>query len=148
MVGLNLAPAGLLVFDFDRNHQEGVDGCANFDALLDETGEEFPFDRTPTVWTPSTGAHVYTKQPIGRDPLGNSNRNLPPGIDVRGNGGYVIAPGSVRSDGIYYEAAPGSPDLIESYVNGTIPEVPAWLVAGIEWRDDRAPSSHTASIAH
>jgi hypothetical protein len=58
MVGINLAPAGLFVLDFDRNHAEGVDGCASFDALLDETGEEFPFEHAPAVWTPSGGAHI------------------------------------------------------------------------------------------
>jgi Bifunctional DNA primase/polymerase, N-terminal len=147
MVGLDLSKVGLLVLDFDRNHQDGVDGCANFDALLEETGKSFPFDQAPATLTPSGGYHVYTKQPVGRAPLGNSNRNLPPGIDVRGHGGYVIAPGSVRSDGTYYEMAPGFPDLIGSFVNGTIPEVPAWIVYGIEWREpapERCPSSRAA----
>jgi hypothetical protein len=39
---------------------------------------------------------------------------------------------------------PGFPDLIESFVAGTIPEVPGWIVAGLEWRppvEDRYPSS-------
>jgi hypothetical protein len=150
MVGLDLSKVGLLVLDFDRNHQDGVDGCENFNALQDETGESFPFEQAPTTLTPSGGYHVYTKQPVGRAPLGNSNRNLPPGIDVRGSGGYVIAPGSVRSDGTFYEPAPGFPDLIDSFIAGAIPEVPVWLVAGIEWRapvDDRCPSTQVWDAA-
>jgi putative DNA primase/helicase len=147
MVGLDLSKVGLVVFDFDRGHADGVDGCANFGALLDEYGLEFPFDRAPAVATPSGGYHVYLRQPMGREPLGNSNRNLPPGCDVRGHGGYTIAPGSVRSDGIFYDPAPDSPDLIASYVNGTIAEVPAWCIECIEWREPselRCPSSPVA----
>jgi hypothetical protein len=56
----------------------------------------------------------------------------------------VIAPGSVRSDGTFYEAAQGFPDLIESFVAGSIPPVPDWIIAGIEWRapaDERCPST-------
>jgi Bifunctional DNA primase/polymerase, N-terminal len=139
MVGIDCGKSGLFVLDFDRGHQDGVDGCAAFDTLLDETGESFPFDQAPAVLTPSGGCHVYLRQILGREPLGNSNRNLPPGIDCRGEGGFTVAPGSVRSDGVFYETAPGFPDLVESYVNGTIPEVPAWIVAGIEWRCPSLP---------
>jgi Bifunctional DNA primase/polymerase, N-terminal len=110
--------------------------------LLHETGQEYPFGDAPSVITMNGGYHVYAKQPVGRAPLGNSNRNLPPGIDVRGAGGYVVAPSSVMSTGQFYEPVPAFPDLAEAYAAGTIPTVPDWIVDGIEWRppvEERGP---------
>jgi hypothetical protein len=138
IVGIDCGKSGLFVIDLDRNHADGVDGCAAFDALLEQTGEDFPTDG-PATKTPRGGFHIYLRQPVGRDPLGNSNRNLPPGIDVRGDGGFVIAPGSVMADGTYYESEAGWPDLCEAFVNGTIPVVPDWFIYGLEWRDEHGP---------
>lgn len=33
--------------------------------------------------------------------MGNSSAGLPPGVDVRGEGGYVIAPGAISEKGLY-----------------------------------------------
>ena len=43
----------------------------------------------PVVKTPNGGLHVYFKQPNG-EALGNGRGSLPPGIDVRGAGGFVV----------------------------------------------------------
>jgi hypothetical protein len=132
----------LFVIDLDRGHADGIDGCASFSAPIEDAGEEFPTEG-PATRTPRGGFHIYLRQPVGRAPLGNSNRNLPPGIDIRGNGGFVIAPGSVMADGTYYEAEAGWPDLAEAYAAGTIPVVPDWFAYGLEWRepvDERCPS--------
>jgi hypothetical protein len=67
-----------------------------------------------------------------RGNLGNSSGGLPAGIDVRGNGGYVIAPGSVRDDGTYYGSAAGWPNLVDAFTAGTVPAIPAWIVELIE----------------
>lgn len=82
----------------------------DFDPRIDEeTGEEFTLDLLKerliaqmgcdlpgslSVRTPSGGVHVYLRQP--RDGGGEiRNRgNLPVHVDVRGRGGYVIAPPS------------------------------------------------------
>ena len=42
------------------------------------------------------GVHLFFKQPNG-EPLGNGRGELPDGIDVRGSGGFVIAPGAVAA---------------------------------------------------
>ena len=48
---------------------------------------------TFTVSTPSGGEHRYFSVPKGTA-LKNSVIRLGPGVDVRANGGYVVAPGS------------------------------------------------------
>ena len=40
--------------------------------------------------------HAYFKQPNGK-PIGNGRGRLPKGIDVRGVGGFVIAPGANKN---------------------------------------------------
>jgi len=42
--------------------------------------------------TPSGGAHILYTMPEGIK-LGNGTGDLPPGIDIRGNGGYIVAYG-------------------------------------------------------
>ena len=51
------------------------------------------------VKTPSGGIHAYF---LHREGLSNSAAHLPDGIDIRGQGGYVLAPGSVLSNGKSY----------------------------------------------
>jgi Bifunctional DNA primase/polymerase, N-terminal len=121
---INLAGAGLVVVDLDRGHGDGTDGIAEFDKLLDAHGELPP---CPAARTPRAGAHLYFKQPAGRDPIGNSAGHVGPGIDVRGHHGYVIAPGAVMATGEFYEAIAGTPDLAEAFAAGAIPVIPAWL---------------------
>lgn len=127
MPGLALGLCGLFAIDIDV--KGGVDGCAVFDELLDRYG---PLPPCPAVRTPSDGFHFILRQPYGRAPLGNALGALPKFGEVRGVGGYLIAPGSVRSDGTFYEAVPGWPELVESYLADTIPEVPDWIVELIE----------------
>lgn len=75
-------PSGLLVLD--------VDNFTSLDALKEEHGELPP---TSVVKTGSGGMHLYLKYPIG-EPVRNSAGKLGPGLDIRGKGGYVVAPGS------------------------------------------------------
>lgn len=83
--------------------------------LLFLPGEEWTLDRLKAeleaqmgcalppslaVRTPSGGVHVYYRQP-DEDPIRNSNA-LPDHVDVRGDGGYVIAPpGRNAAGGVY-----------------------------------------------
>lgn len=75
---------GLVVVDVDA-HKPGALG-----ALL---ALDLP-DDTLTVKTPGGGFHLYY---LGDD-VANSANKLGPGIDVRGVGGYVVAPGSFFAD--------------------------------------------------
>lgn len=58
------------------------------------------FPRTPMVTT-GKGQHIYFRYPDFA--VKNSAGKLGPGIDVRGEGGYVLAPGSVHPNGRTYE---------------------------------------------
>jgi hypothetical protein len=129
MPGVALGLCGLVAIDVDVKN--GIDGCAALDPLLDTNGG---FPPCPVTITPSRGRHVILGQQKGRAPLGNRTGALPRGIDIRGVGGQVIAPGAIRSDGTFYESMPGWPDLAEAFAADTIPEIPGWLVEIIEAR--------------
>jgi hypothetical protein len=84
------AGRGLLCVDLDM--KADVDGLASLRALApDDPFAEW--ENTLTIETPSGGRHLYYKtDPERRIP--NSVAKLGPGIDIRGDGGYVVGPGS------------------------------------------------------
>jgi len=84
-------PIGAWVLDIDPRH--GGDGT-----LASLEAEHAPLPRTRTATTASGGRHYYFRHVAGVRNRGN----LGPGIDVRGDGGYVIAPGSVTAAGGAY----------------------------------------------
>ncbi|MBT4702794.1 MAG: bifunctional DNA primase/polymerase, partial [Rhodospirillaceae bacterium] len=97
---------GVIVIDIDM--KRGVDGEANWRAMCKKFGiKESPFQ----VKTPSGGRHLYYLAPKGVT-LGNSTSKIANGVDVRGLGGYVVAPGS-EIDGIMYEVVTKGTDPIE-----------------------------------
>ncbi len=79
------AGSGIVVVDVDPRH--GGDGSL---AKLD-------LPATYTVQTGGGGLHLYFQHP-GRE-VRNSASEIAPGIDVRGDGGYVIAPPSNHASG-------------------------------------------------
>lgn len=107
MIGLPLGGAtGLFALDFDPREDMDpetgevrrygyVDLKAETEAMI---GGELP--PTAASRTPSGGFHVFYRQPEG-EPVRNRG-NLPRHVDVRGEGGYVIAPPSMRADGVPY----------------------------------------------
>lgn len=123
LVGIDLRKAGLLAIDADRHG--GPDGVGKFADLLEHHRADL--SNNPIVRTPTGGVHVYFAQTPG-DTLGNRRGRLPAGIDVRGAGGYVIAPGCVLPDGRAYVIPRRRRDLVVAYVAGDIPQAPPWLV--------------------
>jgi Protein of unknown function (DUF3987)/Bifunctional DNA primase/polymerase, N-terminal len=114
--------AGLVVIDCDR-HPGGNDGIKAFNRLLSANGAKLA--NVPMTRTARGGAHVFFRQPPGEQ-LGNGRGELPDGIDVRGVGGFVIAPGA-ESDGKRWQSANDRPSLADAFKTGTIPELPQWL---------------------
>lgn len=82
---------GITVIDVDQKN--GIDGMANLRAL----GVDLPC--TDVVSTPTGGCHIYFATAQSAYP--SSAGRVAPGIDIRGHGGYVIAPGSETPKGTY-----------------------------------------------
>jgi hypothetical protein len=87
------AASGIVVLDVDT--PKG--GTATVDALERAHG---PLPATPTVQTGSGGYHLYFTHPGGT--VRNSAGRLGDGVDVRGDGGYVVAPPSMHTTGKPY----------------------------------------------
>ncbi len=101
----------------------------------------------PTVKTAGDGRHYYYKQPNG-EPLGNRTGSLPEGIDVRGAGGWIIAPGTVRPDGARWEPMEGAPSLVDTFRSGNIPALPATIAELIRKTPKKANHSDTSAKAN
>ena len=115
MIGIPTGKAsGLLVLDIDVKN--GVNGIETLAGLEAQYGK---LPATPIVATPSGGIHHYFAMPETNPPLGNSNGKLGPGVDTRGDGGYIIASPSVNSSGKSYE-------LVNEDIE--LAEVPLWLI--------------------
>jgi len=110
--------SGLVVVDVD-----GEDGKASLKAL---TATHAPLPKTLCVKTGRAGVdgkrkgcHYYFRAPAVAI-IRNSAGILGKGLDVRGEGGYVVAPPSLHPSGLLYEwRAPEQP----------IADLPPWLVA-------------------
>lgn len=110
-IGINCGESGLLVIDLDnRAAMETLD-----DLWREHEGRDLSCCGAPIIRT-RRGWHLYFEQPEVK--LGNTASYLAPGIDTRGVGGMVVAPGSVVK-GARYHLADG--DLTD------IPPLPGWL---------------------
>jgi hypothetical protein len=139
--GIELRRTGLVVVDPDRHGS--VDGVGAFEALVAAHGD---MPAHPTTLTPGGGRHHYFKQrPDAR--CRNRRGSLPEGIDVRGDGGWIVAPGSLRADGKAYQAADGAPFLTHAYSSDAIPILPDWLLAKIQDRAS-APSGESSTSGY
>ncbi len=110
--------SGLVVLDVD-----GVDGKTSLQAL---TAAHGGLPKTLCVKTgrrgtdgKRKGAHYYFRAPVGV-PIRNSAGILGKGLDIRADGGYVVAPPSLHPSGLLYEwLAPEEP----------LADVPPWMLA-------------------
>ena len=89
-------PSGIFVLDIDPPQGE-----ASLATLCSKYG---PLPATVTVIT-AKGRHLYYK--TNTVVVANSAGRLGPGIDVRGDGGYVVGVGSVHPSGHVYRFADG-----------------------------------------
>jgi hypothetical protein len=122
---IDLAKSDLVVLDGDRHG--GPDGVEGLSQLLKE--HHLDTAAIPIVVTQGYGRHAWFRQPTEGEPLGNRDKAVrDSGINVRGHGGYVIAPGTRMPNGGEYKRCPGTPSTIEAFKNGTIPVLPPSLV--------------------
>ena len=104
----------IFVIEADTPKGHGVDGLAAL-KTLEEQHEPLP--ATLMAESPSGSLHFYFLHP-GKDlKVWNSESELAPGVDVRGDGGMVIAPPARSGDGVY------------RWLNKLpIAEAPTWLI--------------------
>lgn len=92
-IGIHCGKSNLLVLDADKYKETYGD----ISELL--TAEE---QETVTVLTGGGGEHLFYRT-NDDDDYGNGTGELPPGIDVRGIAGYVVAPPSLHASGNEYK---------------------------------------------
>jgi hypothetical protein len=105
--------SNLIVLDVDPKH--------GGDTSLERLENKFrPISETVEAVTGGGGRHLYFAHPVG---LTRNRAGLVQGIDLRGDGGYIVAPPSVHPSGRPYMWAPGrSPDEI------TLAPLPRWIL--------------------
>ncbi|MGC8724842.1 MAG: bifunctional DNA primase/polymerase [Acidobacteriota bacterium] len=107
--------SGFVVLDVDPRHGGEL-------ALTELQGRFGEWPATVTARTGGGGWHFFFRHPGVRVP--NSSGLLGPGLDVRGDGGYVVAPPSLHASGYRYAwDGPRHPATTE------IAPLPTWLLA-------------------
>jgi hypothetical protein len=99
LIGLPMGGATkLFALDFDPREDPVTGEVFTLDALKAALEEQIgcPLPISLASRTQSGGVHVFFRQPDG-EPIRNRG-NLPRHVDVRGEGGYVIAPPSVMAE--------------------------------------------------
>jgi hypothetical protein len=137
-VGVGIATgavSGLVVLDVDVQHG----GAGTLRELEAKYGG---LPRTFTVLTGGGGRHFYFAYP-GEGEIRNSAGRLGHGLDVRGEGGYVVGAGSPHESGRRYKVMHDRP----------VAELPAWLLMLLRAseRDDvepHTPREHASDPAY
>ncbi len=109
----------LMVIDLDSKPKEGIDGEETWRELY----REYP--DTVEVLTGGGGRHIYFTYPDNTN-LKSGINILGPGIDIRAEGGYVIAPPSLHISGQRYEWEASS-DPLDGI---TVAPAPIWALNG------------------
>ena len=110
-------PSEVFVLDVD-----GLEGERSLSQLLEIHGQ------LPETWQAFTGRgrHWYFKQP-SKSKIPCSRSKIGVNLDIKADGGYVVAPPSLHSSGKRYEWKPGHAPWESS-----IADAPAWLIRLIE----------------
>lgn len=107
--------AGIWVLDLDT-HSAAENGLESIDVLEAEHG---PLPDTMIVRTGTGGLHLYWSMPEGVEI--RNRQKVRPGVDVRGQGGYVVVPPSIHPEtGVAY--------VVPAEFRRPIAAAPEWLV--------------------
>lgn len=134
-VGIATGPqSGIFVVDIDTKEGHGIDGKSEFAQLEAQYETVRP---TRMAQSPTGSIHLYFQYP-SNIVIRNSTSKIAEGVDVRGEGGIVIAPPSVRpGKGIY--------EWLNDY---PVAEAPNWLIELCTAGDNKKgqPGEPTAEI--
>ena len=124
--------SSLIVLDIDAAHG----GRESLDRLTHENGE---LPLTIEAETGGGGHHIYFTYDTAKGEIRNRTA-IEPGLDVRGEGGYVVAPPSIHPSGRRYR-------WLEGRAPGDLPiaNLPSWLA---ERLIERRPPRRGHSLAH
>ena len=116
--------SGVVVLDVDKENG-GLDTLARLES------EHGVLPPAPRVRTGGGGVHHYFRYPEGVDRLGNSVSKIGMGVDVRADGGYVVAPPSTHRSGASYawEVTPAEMELQPGGV--PLPDLPHWIASPV-----------------
>ncbi len=120
-VGIATGPgSGVFVLDVDVS-----DGKAGDETLFDLEATHGPLPETVRAITGSGGQHVFFRYPADGEVRNDAGKRLGSGLDIRGDGGQVVAAPTVHPDsGRAYEWEIGyGPDEV------AVAEAPEWLLA-------------------
>ena len=126
-------PGGIFVVDIDP-------GTGGDDTLADLFKSYGEFPETPQVLTGGGGVHYWFKMPDVN--LTVSGGALGPGIDTRGNGGYVIVPPSPHASGRTYIW-----EVTADLMDVPLADAPPWLIALLQEKKKEALPSASEPIA-
>jgi hypothetical protein len=123
-IGIRTGEAsGIVVIDVDA-HEGAANGFDSIKALAAQ-GLKFPTgNRTKgaaIATTPSGGLHLYYKAP-DNEKIKSTSGVLAPGLDTRGESGYIVAPPSTTEKGAYQWKQ--CPD--------TLLELPTWVIERVK----------------
>ena len=111
--------SGVVVLDIDPRHG-GSDSLAQWEA------EHGPLPLSVEARSGGGGRHIYFRHP---GDIVHNRVGIAPGIDLRGDGGCIVAPPSIHSSGNAYAWVSGQEP---GQVN--LAEMPAWMLQLV--RDD------------
>lgn len=127
---------GIVVIDVDIDPEKDIDGNDGLKELEKKLG------KLPDTWEAITGRggrHLYFKYPEGHV-VKNSASSIAQGVDVRGDGGYVVAPPSIHQTGKEYMWEAGS------YPHETkLASLPDKWVALLESKAGTAKNTHSGA---
>ena len=127
---------GFTVLDVDRDPDKDIDGDTVL-FQLEQTHGKLP--NTPETRTPRGGRHIYFKCVPG---LPSSAGKLGAGLDIRSEGGYVIAPPSCVN-GRRYELLDEDQDEIPD----NLAQMPEWMIKELrQAKPTDAPASSNLKI--
>ena len=130
----------LFVLDVDEGHQDGVSGG---DTLAELEAAHGALPATMEVVTGNGGRHLYFTADV--EIRNDAGRRLGPGLDVRGEGGQVLAPPTYHPNGTRYEYEASSPTepaaappwLLDLLTADDTPQTPTTPVVRLDDAGDR-----------